>query len=934
MLKLFWVSMMKILDIRGNLVKIESSKPVSISSLLKISDKDKIYIGQVLYTDITSSSYVIFVKVMTYYDAPFNAANITEISKKAECELLPSSEIVTNIGANADIVLGELAFEKNILTAEKEFFDKKILIAADNDLSSNLIISNYAYQIKNLGYNTLVFDCNGTFDGVKLHAGTDFKLPLNEHAIAFIYNKYFSDITDASKALVSSIFEELKNYASTVPYIPFKAFKSVIDNVFDYSKHLNLYFFKTKLEKLDEANVFANSHDDIMNWVSLNEYGPGTVVIDLSGVNKLFVSEYISLVLNSFKDTDCKLYAFAKLYDNFSDKEFIKEIIESNNVLTSCIVPSNFKYLTALKQNVGSILITGGIKKPDNFDYCKFLLKNLPADKFILTGNVTSPYSFIFQLKEITEVIPQPKAIENIEEETEDAADIVEAEFENILQADDTETNNEVENIASLLHEEIQPVSKEHVSENIDVAENILPPSEEADSVKKIESKYEPIPNIDEQEISQVIEDYNPSVPKNNETENQTLEVATEIENKEINLYNERSKNSDINIKDNSAIEQELLPFGEDIQNGENTESEKVIQSEVDKNIEVVQDEEIEQVENKSEGDTNKDTSSAEEENLELSSNDDDAILLPETEQETEILEIEKEHKGMSVEEIEPVLEEAPVSEMYEPLPPLNDSSEPELEIPELEEIKADDSEYEPLSLSENEEVIEISEDIPELNEVSEGVLSLENNSDYGFALKDKEIPEKAETIETIEQEVETPVEKTPEELLDEEIKRDVDKVYMTPSHNEESDELSEDDLDFIEELVGTDDITVEEEISPQEEIEALPDMVEQHSDLLPEEEQELQPAENDAYKNDNEGVLPQRNTAAPAVPIYTAEIPEDAIVHSDPIQQGDRVMHVKFGVGIVEKIFSYGTKNFCSINFENIGRKVLDPNITELKKV
>ena len=44
-------------------------------------------------------------------------------------------------------------------------------------------------------------------------------------------------------------------------------------------------------------------------------------------------------------------------------------------------------------------------------------------------------------------------------------------------------------------------------------------------------------------------------------------------------------------------------------------------------------------------------------------------------------------------------------------------------------------------------------------------------------------------------------------------------------------------------------------------------------------------------------------------------------------------VMHAKYGKGIVEKMVKYGTKTLFSINFQNSGRTLLDPTITELKK-
>ena len=50
--------------------------------------------------------------------------------------------------------------------------------------------------------------------------------------------------------------------------------------------------------------------------------------------------------------------------------------------------------------------------------------------------------------------------------------------------------------------------------------------------------------------------------------------------------------------------------------------------------------------------------------------------------------------------------------------------------------------------------------------------------------------------------------------------------------------------------------------------------------------------------------------------------------------KQGDIVNHPRYGQGTVEKIIKYGNKTLCSIYFENVGRRLLDPSISEFEKV
>ena len=65
-------------------------------------------------------------------------------------------------------------------------------------------------------------------------------------------------------------------------------------------------------------------------------------------------------------------------------------------------------------------------------------------------------------------------------------------------------------------------------------------------------------------------------------------------------------------------------------------------------------------------------------------------------------------------------------------------------------------------------------------------------------------------------------------------------------------------------------------------------------------------------------------------LPVYPAEEPtQDVPIFS----QGDTVSHPKYGRGVVEKLIKYGNKTLCSISFENVGRRLLDPSISELSR-
>ncbi len=234
----------------------------------------------------------------------------------------------------------------------------------------------------------------------------------------------------------------------------------------------------------------------------------------------------------------------------------------------------------------------------------------------------------------------------------------------------------------------------------------------------------------------------------------------------------------------------------------------------------------------------------------------------------------------------------------------------------ELSELDADDSFADRMNIdTDSIGFKEYSEEEPE-------VIPLEENDslDEIIELDESEIGE--DTI-LVDFEDEEPLS---EEDLDEQIVKDVDKVFTTMKE----DTISDSDLDFIDELNNEENEELEEFSGSIEELpESFEDNDEDEGFLETLEEQ------NDISLDEEpeDEILETKNTKTPIVPVYEAEIPQEDIVMSDPIEQGDLVVHAKYGTGTVEKMIKYGTKTLFSINFDNVGRRLLDPTLTEIKK-
>lgn len=170
-------------------------------------------------------------------------------------------------------------------------------------------------------------------------------------------------------------------------------------------------------------------------------------------------------------------------------------------------------------------------------------------------------------------------------------------------------------------------------------------------------------------------------------------------------------------------------------------------------------------------------------------------------------------------------------------------------------------------------------------------------------------------------------------ETIDRDIVEDVDKVFTTMK----DDNISDSDLDLIDTLNDfeneSSDLTQSEDgYFTQNDAETLQELDSEEDDegfLEPLEEISDSQKEREPEKE----ILETRESSTPMVPIYEADIPEEDKVISDDIEQGDTVVHAKYGSGVVEKMIKYGSKNLYSINFDNVGRRLLDPTLTEIKK-
>ena len=147
-------------------------------------------------------------------------------------------------------------------------------------------------------------------------------------------------------------------------------------------------------------------------------------------------------------------------------------------------------------------------------------------------------------------------------------------------------------------------------------------------------------------------------------------------------------------------------------------------------------------------------------------------------------------------------------------------------------------------------------------------------------------------------------------------------------SISEEAD-LQEETLPVADELISDDDTL--EELEPLEDLEdSESGILGSNDSSLPLELPEAEPTQDAIFESLTE------NNSLPGVPVYSTDNNTASAKSSDGmnITEGNIVYHEKYGRGVVEELFNYGKRTLCSIQFDNVGRRLLDPNLAELKQM
>ena len=819
---------MKILEVRDGFVKFEADNSVYLSSFIQIDGIEKRYIAQVTQLKRSGENSIAYAKILFLYDGSLQPYDKTLPSKESEIKEFTFDILNNSINAKTPVIAGETLGKGVSIIIDASSFDKKMLASIDDKQENNIIARNLVKQFNNLDKNVLIIDTLGVIDAKKITAGVDFKLPLDTASLAFMYQDCLNDATADSKSMIIEIFKDLSDYSQTVPFVPFGALKSIVDDMVDKSHFFKLLGLKNKLAKFDKLGYFAANKQEVDKIDAI--LNSKCAIIDLSKLDTAFQNRYLAFLYEKLQQKP-NTQVILEL-SNVISKKNLKNILSSENIPTTFITHSRFKYLNDIKNLFDNFIISPSFTNNEIFSIYSSFLKAMPKQTYLITGEAVNYIPLVSTLKVINEVIPsQPETFEEEEKEI--------------------------------------PVSEpEEVQEELPIEE----PEEEEEIVQEDDSELEEISEEDEPEIIE-------------EPQITNEEILANIEEKSEAVITEAAK--DLTPPENMFGEEENIaePAEESLQLEEDQEEQLTINAEYETILEEQEEQEPQE----------------------------EYDEIPITESFDTVQENIEEIEDYIPETDENDFEELSINEEFEQQEPLvEQEAEEEIEMPEGFDLDIDSTQM--LDAEEETEELTVNDNDVDVLPIAENNYELEDIVELN--------PDEADENDIVIDMEEDTQDELPENI-DEQIVKDVDKVFTT----RKDDDISDSDLDFIDEL-NNDDGNLLEEVSDSDAVLEELSESDENDGILEEPQEQLE------LKDDSDDeILETRSSSTPIVPVYDADIPQEDLVMSDPIQQGDTVTHAKYGSGVVEKMIKYGNKTLFSINFDNIGRRLLDPTLTEIKK-
>ncbi len=840
------------------------------------------------------------------------------------------------------------------------FFNNSPIVFCDKIKEYNFVACELGKKLSS-EKKVVIFDYTGSInlEGAEvIKAKTDFKLPLNYFTLDSIWDRGIDGASLETQVVCGDIFNEIRHYSKTVKdrFIPFNQFLKVVAKQYKATPIRELLVLKNRLIHYQQEEIFANTKADMKAIYA--GFDSQVTIVDFSELPTSWQSDYGEFVLHNIRNN---AYVFLRINENnFSNK--LCELLHSKKRAFSPIpcVSNAFTKLPALSEYSYNSIIMHGLNIKKDFGYFAPLVSSIKQNTFMLLGEDTKNFAFL--VKNLNEDAPKDVQIELEEEKSNLIFDGDVIKNKKVKQKIEHLKDRKIKEIEGAVDDFLykKPTPVEIKAEDASIKKTLDKIDEKISINNEDEKKLAPQEEPEENpELGNAENDRKFIADSYPENEYELEEVVSK---EEIELFNELDKNhekateiAELDVNDDfldaideanllknqavasaqehkNAIEEEIanikqvsLTEHEVEQNFEdvlNQEIEEVIQTQISEPAVFDKDEdefnllgEAENFISEQEEPENAISEEVSTDEIIETAQDENGEFLAEEEFEEELAQEElvgETTEEASVQENIIIKEEAPEEVLQEEANVQDEENFDDIED-EIEPIIQEDkvaSDFDAILNSEENPYKAQKEEIEETEEAQEEFEGAQENSTEDelsvddlddFLLEDEPQEEEFASEEIISEE------QTEEEVFEEKTETAAEENFEN-----EAEELEE---SFDSELSDTQETTnIETEAENQEEIED--EILSEEFDLSAPLDENTQKFANDFIEN---------------IPVIMPDSKDDQEVES--FVEGEKVLHEKYGTGTILQIIEYSDKTLLQIDFEKVGKRLLDPKMANIKK-
>ena len=398
---------MKLLEIKNNLVKLsyaDTEIPV-LGRFIVLATDEKSYVAQfVNLKSDTVNNFAIAKLLFTFTpDGVVDNYDGSTPAVSSEISFLPAEELLNLLPVETPVKVGNLSQQEDMLSLDISMFERNLTVFVEKDINKTTFISNCIRQLFQMKEKSVVIDtCNLFEDYPKIEFAKDFKLPLNSKMIDFIFEYELAEVDAATKAVIQDIFYAVQQYIKTLDFefLPIDNFVDVVANQYKEIQMPELALLKNKLLKYRNANVFANTKEEVLALKEkLNE--KNCSIINVKNIHESLQNEVISFVHSTLESFEKYIYLFVPLNDENSDKKLLKQMVNNNHVFTTILASSSYKYANELKQHAQNMFLFAPQSLNHDFAAYNTFLNKLNNDECIVYGKLTQGIPFIVDMADL-----------------------------------------------------------------------------------------------------------------------------------------------------------------------------------------------------------------------------------------------------------------------------------------------------------------------------------------------------------------------------------------------------------------------------------------------------------------------------------------------------------------------------------------------------